>query len=60
MLADLTRGEDAAEILFVTREEIIESIVSCLDNLENVTEADKAALRKALLPAFSPRGAKDG
>ncbi len=59
MIRDLTKGGEAAEILAVTREEIIESIVSRLDGLD-VAEDEKEALRKALLPVFSGNGVRDG
>ena len=59
MIRDLTRGGEAAEILTVTKEEIIESIISRLDGLD-ITEEDKETLRKALLPVFSGNGVRDG
>ena len=42
---------EAAEILAVTKGEIIDSIVSRLDGLD-IAEEDKDTLRKALLPVF--------
>ena len=59
MIRDLTKGGEAAEILAVTKEEIIESIVSRLDGLD-IAEEDKETLRKALLPVFSGNGVRDG
>lgn len=59
MIRDLTKGGEAAEILAVTKEEIIESIVSRLDGLD-IAEEDKDTLRKALLPVFSGNGVRDG
>ena len=59
MIRDLTKDGEAAVILAVTKEEIIDSIVSRLDGLD-ITEADKETLRKALLPVFSGNGVRDG
>jgi transcriptional regulator with XRE-family HTH domain len=59
MIRDLTKGGEAAEILAVTKGEIIDSIVSRLDGLD-IAEEDKDTLRKALLPVFSGNGVRDG
>ena len=59
MIRDLTKGGEAAKILAVTKEEIIESIISRLDGLD-IAEEDKDTLRKALLPVFSGNGVRDG
>ena len=60
MLQELTKGEDAPDILSVTPEEIVGAILSALDGLDYVTEEDKALLRKAFLPLFPIRGVPDG
>ena len=59
MIRDLTKDGEAAEILSVTKEGIIDSIVSRLDGLD-IAEEDKDTLRKALLPVFSGNGVRDG
>ena len=60
MLRELTKGEDAPDILSVTPEEIIGAIFSALDGLDYATEEDKALLKKALLPLFPAEGVPDG
>ena len=60
MLQELTKGEDAPDILSVTPEEIVDAILSTLDGLDYATEEDKTLLRKALLPLFPGRGVPDG
>ncbi len=52
MIRDLTKSGEAAEILSVTKEEIMDSIVSRLDGLD-IAEEDKDALRRTLYLAFS-------
>jgi transcriptional regulator with XRE-family HTH domain len=60
MLQELTKGENAADILSVTPEEIVDAILHALDGLDYVTEEDKALLRKAFLSLFPVRGMPDG
>ena len=60
MLQELTKGENALDILSVMPEEIVDAILHVLDGLDCVTEEDKALLRKALLPLFPAKGAPDG
>ncbi len=60
MLQELTKGENAPDILSVMPEEIVDAILHVLDGMDYVTEEDKALLRKALLPLFPVRGVPDG
>ena len=60
MLQELTKEENAPDILSVTPEEIVDAILSTLNGLDCVTEEDKALLRKAFLPLFPVRGVPDG
>ena len=60
MLQELTKGENAPDILSVMPEEIVDAILHVLDGMDYVTEEDKALLRKALLPLFPVRGMPDG
>ena len=60
MLQELTKGENAPDILSVTPEEIVAAILHVLNDMDYVTEEDKALLRKAFLPLFPVKGVPDG